>query len=58
MIVKQYIGVDMAKATFDACFGDSQSVKTFPNTTSGITRLFRCIGKDPIFLTFFLVSPS
>jgi len=46
MIVKQYIGVDMAKATFDVCFGDSQSVKTFPNTTSGITRLFRCIGKE------------
>jgi len=43
MIVKQYIGVDMAKSTFDACFADDRPVKTYPNTISGINALFRAI---------------
>ena len=43
MIVKQYIGVDMAKHTFDACFADDKPVKTYPNTISGIKNLFRTI---------------
>lgn len=45
MPVKRYIGVDMAKHTFDACFDDGKAVKTFPNTESGIRRLFREISK-------------
>lgn len=39
MYVKQYIGVDMAKQTFDACFSDELPVKTYPNT--GLSCFFR-----------------
>ena len=43
MTVNTYIGVDMAKHTFDACFTDSGAVKTFNNTERGITSFFRVI---------------
>ncbi|GEM_PF-928320 len=43
MLVKQYIGVDMAKHTFDACFTDGGAVKTFKNTEPGIRSFFRAI---------------
>lgn len=43
MTVKQYIGVDMAKHTFDACFVDDTPVKTFPNTERGISSFFQAI---------------
>lgn len=43
MTVNTYIGVDMAKATFDACFSDDQAVKTFPNTERGISSFFHAI---------------
>ncbi|MBU2542417.1 IS110 family transposase [Patescibacteria group bacterium] len=46
MIVKQYIGVDMAKNTFDACFADDKPVKTYPNTERGIASLFRTISSN------------
>lgn len=41
MNVKQYIGVYMAKNTFDACFSDELSVKTYPNTHAGLRCFFR-----------------
>lgn len=43
MSVKQYIGVDMAKHSFDACFADGEAVKTFSNTERGIRSFFRAI---------------
>lgn len=43
MQVKQYIGVDMAKHTFDAAFDDETPVKTFNNTSRGIGSFFRSI---------------
>lgn len=43
MNVKQYIGVDMAKSTFNACFGDDLPIKTFPNTNTGLSRFFQSI---------------
>lgn len=43
MTVKKYIGVDMAKHTFDACFVDDTPVKTFPNTERGISSFFQVI---------------
>lgn len=50
MLVKQYIGVDMAKNTFDACFSDELPVKTFANTESGLSRFFLSIQKIlPLF---------
>lgn len=46
MNVKQYIGVDMAKHTFDVCFTDSEAVKTYQNTERGISQFFRVISKQ------------
>lgn len=46
MCVKQYIGVDMAKTTFDACFDDDLPVKTFPNTNAGLSRFFQSITRQ------------
>jgi len=43
MTVNTYIGVDMAKATFDACFTDGGAVRTFNNNERGITSFFRAI---------------
>lgn len=43
MHVKQYIGVDMAKLTFDACFSDELPVKNYPNTNAGLYRFFQYI---------------
>lgn len=43
MLVKQYIGVDMAKLTFDACFDDALPVKTYPNTDAGLYHFFQYI---------------
>jgi transposase len=43
MTVNTHIGVDMAKHTFDACFTDSEAVKTFANTERGITSFFKAI---------------
>lgn len=53
MPVNFCIGVDMAKNTFDACFGDDAPVKTFPNTRSGLRGFFetareRAGGKKPL----------
>lgn len=45
MTVNTYIGVDMAKHSFDVCFNDGQTIKTFLNTEVGITRMFREISK-------------
>ncbi|MFH1286997.1 MAG: transposase [Candidatus Magasanikbacteria bacterium] len=43
MKVNTYIGVDMAKRTFDACFSDGEAVRTFNNTERGINSFFRAI---------------
>lgn len=48
MIVNTYIGVDMAKHTFDACFSDGGAVKTFPNTERGVASFFRTISSHTI----------
>jgi transposase len=48
MKVNAYIGVDMAKATFDACFTDGGAVRTFNNTERGILSFFRLIHKHTI----------
>lgn len=55
MDVKQYIGVDMAKLTFDACFGDEVPVKTYPNTNAGLYRFFQCVKDQSKELPAFIV---
>lgn len=40
---KQYIGVDMAKESFCACFDDSTSIRKYANSNSGISTLFKNI---------------
>lgn len=48
MTVNTYIGVDMAKHTFDACFADGGAVKTYPNTERGIASFFHSISSQSI----------
>ena len=43
MPVNLCIGVDMAKAKFDACFDDREVVKTFENNEQGIRLFFQSI---------------
>lgn len=43
MSVNLCIGIDMAKATFDACFSDEKNVKTFENNERGINLFFQTI---------------
>lgn len=46
MTPTQFIGVDMAKDTFHACFDDTTPSKKFANSNTGITRLFAEIEKQ------------
>jgi len=41
MSVNTYIGVDVSKHTFDACFADGETVRSFPNTERGVSTFLR-----------------
>lgn len=46
MSVNYFIGVDMAKSTFDACFTDDEVVSKFNNSEQGLNMFFRTIEKQ------------
>ncbi|MEK6901165.1 MAG: transposase [Nanoarchaeota archaeon] len=43
MPVKHFIGVDVSKADFYACFNEADIPKQYPNTQAGINHLIRAL---------------
>jgi transposase len=44
-MIRHYIGVDISKHYFDACFSESGPVLKFPNTTEGIDHFFHTVSQ-------------
>ena len=49
MNVNTYIGVDVSKNTFDACFADGEAVKSYPNTERGVSTFLRACRKIALY---------